>query len=251
MGGGPAGGGGGGAPGSQPQGNIHFIDFGGDRVIGTNFESALRSSIGSTRDASTTGTTFNLKDLNFGPAQQGNVLNNGTGFLGQVLDKIQQQAGVNPNGTISAAQIADYLIPGNAYLSGSQKWDFSNFVTGLIKNFTGINVNQLMMSAGKFLTDNPDKFKWLPEWMRNILTDHYNDNKQNYIDKMNGGPKPNVQDDAGVGGTLGARDFGTGWLDTNGVGWSAGSNTLAGSRFRLIDPQVTVGDPLHITKTGK
>jgi hypothetical protein len=251
MGGGPAGGGGGGAPGSQPQGNIHFIDFGGDRVIGGQFESAFKNSIGTERTSNTTGSTFNLKDLNFGTPSQGNVLTNGTGFMGQMLDKLQQQAGVNPNGTISAAQIADYLIPGNAYLSGSQKWDFSNVVAGLLQSFTGMPVNKIMMSVGNYLANNPDKLKWIPDWIKNIFVSHYNDNKQNYIDKMNGGPKPNVQDDAGVGGTLGARDFGTGWLDTNGVGWSAGSNTLAGSRFRLIDPQVTVGDPLHITKTGK
>jgi hypothetical protein len=213
---------------------IDWLDFGGDRTLSGTLDSTLKNSLGTTRPANG-GTTFSLSSLNFGVPQDGNVLTNGTTLLGKILDGLQQKAGVNPDGTISAAQIADYIIPGNAYLSGSQKWDVSNVVASLLQSFSGLPINPFMMSAGKYLS-YPDNMKWLPSWIRNIFVDHYKDNVQNQIDKRNGGAGTTQDPNAGYGGTLGSNDFGSGWLDRNNGGTWLPEDRLASTSIGTITP---------------
>lgn len=216
---------------------IDWLDFGGDRTLSNTLESSMKGSFGSTQPTDG-GTKFSLSSLNFGVPQDGNVTSNGTSFLGQMLDKLQQQAGVNPDGTISAAQIMDYIIPGNAYLSGSQKWDVSNVVASLLQSFSGLPVNAIMTSAGKYLA-NPNNMKWLPAWIRNIFVDHYKDNAQNIIDKRNGGPDRGQDPNAGHGEMLGNREFGHGWLDAySGIDRSGDSD-----HYGSVGPLTDIGLP--------
>lgn len=86
----------------------------------------------------------------------------------------------NADGSWNWKQIADMitepLIGGNLYLSGSDKWDVSNGIAGLVEAFTGIPVNALMNKLGEWQATQNDP---ADSWLEKMLVDHWEDNANN------------------------------------------------------------------------
>lgn len=161
----------GGGPGLQDPNAGHYADFTGGldhyNFDAMNFQDLMsggQGGLGATTPVSpaalTGGTTV------------------GSNFLNGLLNVVESKTGTT--GGVSWQQAVDALVlPGNAYLSASKKWDLSNLLAGLAQKFTGLPINAIMNSVGQYLTKNPSKMSWLPSWLRNIFTSHYQDNAAN------------------------------------------------------------------------
>lgn len=101
----------------------------------------------------------------------------------QVLpDNIQQKLGVAADGSIQWQQLADFLLPGNAYLSQTGEWDASNVIANLLGQFTGLPIDSLMTKLGEIQAQQDDP----QNWFEKMLIDHYMDKNQNSLaGKMN------------------------------------------------------------------
>jgi hypothetical protein len=199
----------GGGPGQQNPNAGHGLNTFGDSMSGLdNFDFSTfdmqglmnggQHGIGST-------TQVNPGSL-VGTGTQGGI---GSSFMNGLLNTVEAKTGTT-NG-VSWQQVVDALVlPGNAYLSASQKWDVSNLLAGLAQKFTGIPVNNIMNAAGKYLLANPNKMTWLPKFLRNILTSHYKDNATNAaLARQNLANQPRNQHGGGGVGINGAGNVGT------------------------------------------
>ena len=199
-----------------------WMDFGGDRTFGDN----LRNSFsGNTGNSNGTGSSPINGGQLLNMDQNGNILTNGSSFLGHLLDGIQQKLGMDSSGGMSWQQAIDLVVPGNAYLSGSQKWDLSNVLASLAGSFTGLPINQMMNQFGKYLAQNQDSWiaKLLPEWLKNVFVDHARDNAQNHRDQLNphGRDGGGANQSGGTGGGFIGGSYGSGFdpLAGQGTDW--------------------------------
>ena len=106
----------------------------------------------------------------------------GASTLYNLAPEVANKLGINPNGTISWQQLADYLIPGDAYLSKSGQWDVSNVVTTILGNITGLPIDSILTKLGQIQAgqDDPQNF------IERMLIDHYMDKLNNQLaGKMN------------------------------------------------------------------
>lgn len=95
---------------------------------------------------------------------------------------IQQSLGVNADGSISWEQIADFILPGNAFLSQTGEWDASNVIANLLGQMTGLPIDSLMTKLGEWQAGQDDP----QNWFERMLIDHYMDKNQNWLaGKMN------------------------------------------------------------------
>lgn len=102
--------------------------------------------------------------------------------LQNLPDGIQQSLGVNADGSISWEQIADFILPGNAYLSQTGQWDASNVIANVLGQITGLPIDSLMTKLGEYQAGQDDP----QNWFEKMLIDHYMDKNQNWLaGKMN------------------------------------------------------------------
>lgn len=101
----------------------------------------------------------------------------GASTLYNMAPEVANKLGINPNGTISWQQLADYLIPGDAYLSKSGQWDVSNVVTAMLGQITGLPVDSIITKLGEIQAgqDDPQNF------IERMLIDHYMDKMNNKL----------------------------------------------------------------------
>lgn len=97
--------------------------------------------------------------------------------LQNLPDGIQASLGVSPDGSMSWQQIADFVLPGNVYLSQTGQWDASNFVAAMLGQITGLPIDSLMTKLGQWQAgqDDPENF------FEKMLIDHYMDKAQNEL----------------------------------------------------------------------
>ena len=107
-------------------------------------------------------------DLNLGGLGQ---------FLNQNLPNLAQSLGIQSNGSIDWRQIADFVIPGNAFNSNTGQWDASNVIAKLVSNYSGLPVSKLLGMAGKTQANQDDP----QNVVERALTDHYMDNVRNTL----------------------------------------------------------------------
>lgn len=74
--------------------------------------------------------------------------------------------------------ISEPLLGGNLWLSGSNKWDVSNGIASLVQAFTGIPLNNIMNTLGKWQATQNDP---ADTWLEKALADHWEDNANNEI----------------------------------------------------------------------
>lgn len=111
---------------------------------------------------------------------------------GKVMDSFKVR---NPNGTFDWKQLADVLtefagIKGDIWLAGSEKWDASNAIAGLVQGYTGIPANKIMTALGTMAIKGQNgsidlkDYPWYSRW----LADHVIDNRTNdLINEINQG----------------------------------------------------------------
>lgn len=101
----------------------------------------------------------------------------GANTLYNMAPEVANKLGINPNGTIAWQQIADYLIPGNAYLSKTGEWDASNVVTAMLGEITGLPIDTILTKFGEQQAgqDDPQNF------IERMLIDHYMDKLNNTL----------------------------------------------------------------------
>lgn len=101
----------------------------------------------------------------------------GASTLYNMAPEVANKLGINPNGTISWQQLADYLIPGDAYLSKTGQWDVSNVVTAMLGQITGLPVDSILTKLGQVQAgqDDPQNF------IERMLIDHYMDKLNNQL----------------------------------------------------------------------
>lgn len=102
---------------------------------------------------------------------------NGLQGLQNLPDGIQAALGVSPEGSLNWQQIADFVLPGNVYLSQTGQWDASNFIAAMLGEITGLPIDSLLTKLGQWQAGQDD-----PEnWFEKMLIDHYMDKAQNQL----------------------------------------------------------------------
>lgn len=101
----------------------------------------------------------------------------GASTLYSMAPEVANKLGINPNGTISWQQLADYVIPGDAYLSKTGQWDVSNVVTAMLGEITGLPIDSILTKLGEIQAgqDDPQNF------IERMLIDHYMDKLNNKL----------------------------------------------------------------------
>lgn len=163
----------------------------------------------------------------------GNALSGGAGFRGGAnglgeFPTINRLLGGNLQGQIDPRQVLDALfIPGNAWLSASEKWDVSNALLGLADryipgNLTGI-VNRIAENAAM---QNPEDRNFIERWLNDHFRDNFGEHLQGGFNQWAQGNQNQLRDDAWK------------WLQDN-VKVDLGLNDPTGT--------VRVGDPVRIS----
>lgn len=88
----------------------------------------------------------------------------------------------NEDGSWDWRQIVDMvsepLVGANVWLSGSEKWDASNAIAGVIQSLTGIPVGNIMNALGQWQATQDDP---VDSPLEKMLADHWEDNGNNQI----------------------------------------------------------------------
>jgi hypothetical protein len=170
--------------------------------------------------------------------------------------------GITANGTINVAQIADFFIPGNIYMSQTNQFNWANAIPALanaINPMLGFAVTKVMNYFGqKYANEDDSKLgTGVMGALRRMLKNRYLKNQANKAAGRNGG---NAHAGGGgnnsIGGGGSPFDFGGGWLETGNTtgGTQYGYNFDPGGGAHQITDGTWVNDitgaPVDVSKGG-